>query len=225
MRTIFITSTIAFASLAGCTDQEPDTGTQDQAISNITNCATGALENADTALSYSGDGTYTRSASTINPDNLQSQCTCMDWQADANAFGTAQANLDFPRCRTTSILQIAAGGQQQLGYIANALVPQWDNVSNQTECENSTLEVHVDQWTGTQWLDIWPGTNAQGQKLARVVHPTWNASAQSCNPTGLSSPQGTVLQGTYRLHAKATRGLDANNHGFATVQLWGSVYQ
>lgn len=221
MRTILIT--ITFASLAGCTDQEPDIAVEDQAISNITDCATGALENADTTLTYTGDGTYTRAASTINPDNQPSQCTCMDWQADANLVGTAQANIDFPKCRTGTILQIAAGGQQQLGYIANTLVPQWDNVSNQTECENSTLEVHVDMWTGTQWLDVWPGTNSSGQKLARVVHPTW--SGTSCNPVGLSSPQGTVMQGTYRLHAKATRGLDANNHGFATVQLWGSVYQ
>ncbi|HUJ63648.1 MAG TPA: hypothetical protein VLX92_34350 [Kofleriaceae bacterium] len=224
MRTLAVLGFSFSLALGGCgvDSDDPSTASTDQAITNITDCATGAQENADGVLALGADGTYTRNASTIDPTGAH-DCGCKAWQADDNANGEAQADHDFPSCRPGTIVQYDNEATQQTGYLVNALVPSWTLTNGQTECENSTLDVRVDFWNGTKWQDVWPGVNGQGQDLAEQVHGKWQGG--TCQPAGLTSPQGVVLnRGTYRVHATATRGLAADNHGFETVQIWANVY-
>ena len=107
---------------------------------------------------------------------------------------------------------------QQLGYRLGAEVPTW-NVGNQTECENSTLNVKVQQWDGTQYNLLW----ASGDR-----HPVWSTNTNTCMPlSAFDSGQDFGVPGPLRVRAVATRGLgDATHeHGYEGVRLRALVYQ
>jgi hypothetical protein len=190
--------------LLGACATDSTTNTVDQDVSIWDDCATGT--SAANALVGEPPDSYTRSGSTINQT-----CGCKQWQIDNNAFGKTYADSHNPDCRPTTIVDFGLHVQQG-GYLVGAEVPTW-NISDQTECQNSTLHVKVQQWDGTQYNDLWTPPDAS---------PVW--SGGTCHSVSLYHGPFWNVPGPLRVRAKATRGLDDFNHGFEGVKVQAFVY-
>jgi len=188
------------------TADDPDTtDVTVAAVSVWDDCATGS--SASNALVGEPPDAYLRSSSTINQT-----CGCKQWQIDKHAQGESFANTHDPDCRPTSIADFSLHVQQE-GYRLGAEVPTW-NVAGPLECENSTLNVKVQQWDGTQYNTLW----ASGDR-----HPVWsNGSCLSLQAFD-NGPDFNV-PGPLRVRAVATRGLDTSNNGFEGVRLRAFVF-
>lgn len=199
-----LTLLIASCAAAPLGAGDETTGSADQADTTILDdCAVGHAANA-TAVTSGSDVAYTRSAATIN---AATHCDCADWQQDENLNGEAQADADHPTCRPDTFLDI---------LWEHSTVPPWWwvvvqswNVANATECNNSTLNVSL--WEQTS-PNVWTKQSEQ------TVNAVWDVNSNVCSPTSISGNDVTygVL---YRIHARATRGLAKNNHGYETVTI------
>ena len=187
--------------LGACLDQtgDPTESTAEQAVSIWDDCARGT--SASNALVYEPPDAYTRSGSTINQT-----CGCKQWQIDKNAHDKAYADSHDPNCRPQTIVDFSLF-VQQYGYNLGAEVPTW-NVSDKTECENSTLTVKVMQWDGTQYNTLWAPPAAS---------PVW--SNGKCLPLPLYHGPFFGVPGPLSVRATAIRGLDQFNHGYEGVKV------
>jgi hypothetical protein len=194
-----------------CVDDAQDvadnTASTAQASTIVDACATGQTEDADGATNgFQGDS-YTRSANRI--DTL---CGCADWQVDANANGVAQANIDYPDCRPWTWFDVTVTGLGTLGTLLQADVPNWETTSADM-CMNSQLDMAVEENVGGTWYPVWPTTAGH----FFVFNPTFNSSTGKCDDLH----KGPTIHdiGVYRIKARAIRGLDQFNHGYAGVVL------
>jgi len=187
-------------------DAADDVSATEEASTLIDMCATSG-ENAFSSISF-GTDSFTRPANRVNPSG-SGNCDCKNHQEYSNLHGEAAADIAFPNCRAWTVVDFSVGGQQ-LGYKLGAEVGTWTLGNGQTECNNSAFHVEVQQWNGTGYTTIWdPG----------VFAPIWTGTA--CVGPSLMSPQGVVLSGSYRVRARARRGLDEFNHGYETVTVRG----
>ena len=193
-----------------CLDQTGDTddvATTDQASTLINMCAVSG-PNATSSISF-GTDSFVRPAGTVNPSGT-GNCDCKNHQLYAYLYGDAVADAHYPNCRAWTLVDFTVGGQQ-LGYKLGAEVGTWNLSNGQTECNNSELQVEVQQYdySTSSYNTIWSYNMA----------PIWTGS--SCVGPSLMSPQGYVLSGKYRVRARARRGLFENNHGYETVTVRG----
>jgi len=207
-----MTKTMMIASiLCGLTacavDGEPDHSsapTVDPVFSTVLDkCATGDNANATTTVLDFQDDTYTRTATTID-----TTCGCAAWQVDMNANGAAQANQDYPSCRPWTYFDVAI--QELPSNDLGANVSNWGTTSK-TECENSELDLSIEENVNGTWIAYWPTT----LNHFYVFHPTFDATTGSCNE--LDKAHTVTGAGNYRVKARAIRGLDQYNHGYAGV--------
>jgi hypothetical protein len=202
MHTIRLAASLALAlGLTACVDASDHVSDTDQAATVYNDCATSSDTNAMEYSINAGD-TYTRSGHTINQT-----CSCMAWQVKKNATDEATANAAFPNCRPTTIVDFGLGAGNR---ILTAQVDTW-NVSSQTECQNSTFSVALQQfdWTTDKYVTI----------ASSDTSPTWNASTSTCSGPSFAQEVAVGVGGSddFRIRAKATRGLDQFNHGFEGV--------
>jgi len=108
---------------------------------------------------------------------------------------------------TTVDFDVSYGGSAM--FLAE--VPSWTLTNGQTECENSTFDAMFFKLVGTQWQQM-GGTE---------VHPTWSNGA--CSVVGYAAPPTLPGAATYRMMARATRGLAEYNHGYETVEIIGQL--
>ena len=135
----------------GCLDAEEHVSDSDQAATVFNNCATGSDSANAMEESINVGDTYLRSGLKIN-----SGCDCADWQVKKNATDEATANLAFPKCRPTTIVEYGLGaGVRRLKAETNGT---WE-ITDKTECENSTLNVKVQKfdWSLADWVTITGG--------------------------------------------------------------------
>ena len=204
---------VAWVGIGGCAvDGQPDeadvetsAATQDSTV--IDNCATGSTANASSTMTSTSGDSYSRSAAKIN-----TTCGCAAWQVDMNAHGAAQADIDFPSCRPWTYYDVTVTGFGNAGDRVGAHVNSWQTTSK-TECENSELDIAIQENVGGTWFAVWPTT------LHHYVieHPTFNPNTGSCE--ALEIDRGISDVGVYRIEARAVKGLDANNHGYAGVEM------
>jgi hypothetical protein len=201
-----------FSLVGACVDLDDSTDTADdstssvtQAINELNNCATGTQNNGSAFVSYTGTE-LTRSAFNINQT-----CDCIEWQLDKAKFSAAHANQAFPKCRPGTLVIWTVNGEQ-LGYVAGMeLSPaDWHLTNGQTECENSTAVLEIED---AQHNTIWQPP---------PVHGTWGGTG--CNGINIASPQGIVMSGTYYVKGHIERGLPEFGHGYETAKLYVNPY-
>lgn len=199
--------TIFIASCA--VDPEPSsdgsTGSIAQATTIFDDCAVDHAANAFEDVALGSPQTYTRKGDpTIN-----FTCDCKAWQQDANANGTAQADIDHPHCRSNTFVNVRWA--TALSPIPQYLVevPSWSLTNGDTECSNSTLAVSLWKLDSTNtWVKQGP---------TQTVNPVPDSNGV-CGPASIGGSAATTGE-LYRIHAIATRGLDDKNHGFETVKI------
>ena len=192
-------------ALAACTVAPTDASDQPtatvEAAVTLDKCATDHHANASLLFNGTTD-TYTRSDATIN-----TTCHCAAWQKDANQNGEAHADNAFPDCRPSTYVDI--DWDVWLPVLAYEVdVPSWSLTNGDTECSNSTLAIKLFKETS-------PGVWTQ-QGPQQNYHPHTLASG-ACSPLQVTG--GGDTSATYRIHARATRGLADKNHGYETVKI------
>jgi hypothetical protein len=193
--------TLAIASCA--VEGEPTSSTELDVT--LDTCATGHDPNASLLFNGTQD-TYTRGETAIN-----TTCHCAAWQKDANANGEAHANTAYPDCRPSTYVDVR--WDLWLPILAYEVeVPAWSLTNGDTECSNSTLAVKLFKEVSGAWVQQGPEEDFHPTPLGNGV----------CAPLQITG--GGDTGANYRIHARATRGLDANNHGFETVKIYAYGY-
>jgi len=182
-----------------------DVSTLTAASTLLDMCATSGA-NAYSSISF-GTDSFIRPSDRVNPGGTNN-CDCKLHQWYAYNYNDATADAYVPTCRAWTLVDFTVGGQQ-LGYKLGAEVGEWGSVVDQTMCSNSELEVEVQAWGSGGYSTIW----------SQSAPPSWINGA--CRGPSLMSPQGYVLSGSYRVRARARRGLFKFNHGYETVTVRG----
>lgn len=192
-------------------DRPPDGSAAaiEQATTVLDDCAVGHAANAFEDAALASPQSYTRKGDPM----INFTCDCKAWQQDANANGTAQADLDHPLCRSNTFVNVQ--WENAVGAIPQYTVevPSWSLTNGDIECKNSTLAVSLWKLDSTNtWVK-------QGPTVTKS--PTVNSNGV-CSSVQIQDVAGSTGE-LYRIHAIATRGHDDNNHGFETVKISANV--
>ncbi len=183
-------------------DEASSKGDNPQDKGNVT-CATGSTVNSSTTIDGAGGETYPRTYGEID-----TTCGCQAWQIDYNANGEAQANADYPSCRPWTWVDATIEQFGNAGVELGADVQNWGTTSK-TECENSELDIAIEEEVSGTWYGSWPAEAGHYY----IFHPTFNDSTGSCEELEKLHDPSDI--GVYRVKTRAIRGLDADNHGYA----------
>ena len=200
----FAASLALALGFSGCLDTDEHVSDTDQAVTVFDNCATGTgVANAMEESINVGD-TYLRSGLKIN-----STCDCLAWEIEKHNTSEATANALHPKCRPMTIVEYGLGaGVRRLKAETNGT---WE-ITNSTECVQSTLNVWVQQYDASahDYVTITGGFSGD-------VHPTWTGT--NCVQSSFSKDVLIGVGGSqdFRIKARATRGADTTNNGYEGV--------
>jgi hypothetical protein len=200
----FAASLALALGFTGCLDAEEHVSDTDQAVTVFDSCATGSgVANAMEESINVGD-TWLRSGVKIN-----STCDCLNWEIEKHNTDEATANVLHPKCRPMTIVEYGLGaGVRRLKAETNGT---WE-ITNPTECVQSTLNVWVQQFDASvhDYVTITGGFSGD-------VHPTWTGT--NCVQSSFFKDVLIGVGGSqdFRIKARATRGADTTNNGYEGV--------
>jgi hypothetical protein len=180
-------------------DEASSKGESPQDKGNVT-CATGSTVNSSTTIDGGGGERYARTATEID-----TTCGCAQWQKNENGSGEAGSATD---CRPWTWVDATIEQPGNAGVQLGGDVQNWGTTSK-TECDNSELDIAIEEEVAGTWYPVWPTTAGHYY----LWHPTFNPSTGSCEELEHTYDPSDI--GVYRVKTRAIRGLDADNHGYA----------